>query len=117
MNIEAIRAASARVTAAGQPYEVTPETIDGVTFRVFKNAPANLRELYRSSLAHGRQRLLRLSGRALLVRRIVAASRARCAAAASAPASKPATASALPRATTPSGCSRSWASRRSAQWR
>ena len=53
MNIEAIRAASARVTAPGQPYEVTPETIDGVAFRVFKNAPANLRELYRSSLVHG----------------------------------------------------------------
>ncbi len=30
MNIEAIRAASARVTAAGQPYEVVPQTIDGV---------------------------------------------------------------------------------------
>ncbi len=28
------------------------ETIDGVTFRVFKNAPSNLRELYRSSLVH-----------------------------------------------------------------
>lgn len=52
MMIEAIRAASARVTAAGQPYEVVPQTIDGVDFRVFKNAPANLRELYRSSLAH-----------------------------------------------------------------
>ena len=53
MNIEAIRAASARVTAPGQPYEVGPQTIDGVAFRVFKNAPANLRELYRSSLVHG----------------------------------------------------------------
>ena len=53
MNIEAIRAASARVTAPGQPYEVAQETIDGVRFRVFKNAPANLRELYRSSLVHG----------------------------------------------------------------
>ena len=52
MSIEAIRAASARVTAAGQPYEVIPQTIDGVAFRVFKNAPANLRELYRSSLVH-----------------------------------------------------------------
>jgi long-chain acyl-CoA synthetase len=52
MMIEAIRAASARVTAAGQPYEVVPQSIDGVAFRVFKNAPANLRELYRSSLVH-----------------------------------------------------------------
>ena len=46
MIIEAIRAASARVTAAGQPYEIVPQSIDGVAFRVFKNAPANLRELY-----------------------------------------------------------------------
>ena len=53
MNIEAIRAASARVTAPGQPYEVVEQNIDGQRFRVFKNAPANLRELYRSSLAHG----------------------------------------------------------------
>jgi long-chain acyl-CoA synthetase len=52
MNIEAIRAATVNVTAAGQPYEVRTETIDGSTFRVFANAPANLRELYRSSLAH-----------------------------------------------------------------
>ena len=53
MDIEAIRAASTRVTAPGQPYEVIRERIDGVTFDVFKNAPANLRELYRSSLEHG----------------------------------------------------------------
>ena len=53
MNIEAIRAATARVTAHGQPYEVVEATIDGSSFRVFANAPANLRELYRSSLAHG----------------------------------------------------------------
>jgi len=52
MIIEAIRAASAKVTAPGQPYEVVPQTIDGVAFRVFRNAPANLRELYRSSLVH-----------------------------------------------------------------
>jgi len=53
MNIEAIRAATARVTARGQPYEVVEATIDGSTYRVFANAPANLRELYRSSLVHG----------------------------------------------------------------
>jgi long-chain acyl-CoA synthetase len=52
MNIEAIRAASARVTSPGQPYEVVPQTVHGVVFRVFKNAPANLRGLYRSSLVH-----------------------------------------------------------------
>jgi acyl-CoA synthetase (AMP-forming)/AMP-acid ligase II len=53
VDIENIRAASARVTAPGQPYAVTGTTIDGVAFRVFANAPANLRELYRSSLTHG----------------------------------------------------------------
>ena len=53
MNIEAIRAATARVTARGQPYEVVQATIDGSTFRVFAHAPPNLRELYRSSLVHG----------------------------------------------------------------
>src|SRR5262245_47038393 len=52
MNIEAIRAATVAVTAAGQPYEVQTAAVDGTTFRVFANAPANLRELYRSSLAH-----------------------------------------------------------------
>ncbi len=55
MNIEAVRAASARVTAPGQPYEVIEQVVDGHRFRVFKNAPANLRELYRSSLEHGRK--------------------------------------------------------------
>ena len=53
MNIEAIRAASARVVAPGQPYEIIRERIDSVDFDVFKNAPVNLRELYRSSLEHG----------------------------------------------------------------
>jgi len=53
MNIELVRAASARVTAPGQPYELVDVRIDGVVFRVFKNAPSNLRELYRASLVHG----------------------------------------------------------------
>ncbi len=52
MNIESIRAASTRLTAPGQPYEMVNETIDGVAFGVFKHAPSNLRELYRSSLVH-----------------------------------------------------------------
>ena len=51
MDIEEIRAAAARVTAPGRPYELIDAQIDGVAFRVFKNAPASLRELYRSSLA------------------------------------------------------------------
>jgi long-chain acyl-CoA synthetase len=52
MNIDDIRAASARVTAPGRPYALVDAQIDAVTFRVFENAPQNLVELYRSSLAH-----------------------------------------------------------------
>jgi long-chain acyl-CoA synthetase len=52
MNIDAIRAASTRVTAPGLPYELVDAQIDGTTFRVFRNAPQNLVELYRSSLVH-----------------------------------------------------------------
>src|SRR5262245_14803720 len=53
MKIDLIRAAAARVTSAGQPYELIDAKIDGVGFRVFKNAPRNLLELYRASLVHG----------------------------------------------------------------
>ena len=51
MTYDDIRAAAARLTASGQPWELADATIDGVAFRVFRNAPENLRELYRSSLA------------------------------------------------------------------
>ena len=47
-----LAAAAARVTAVGQPYETRVERIRGVDFTVFVNAPANLRVLYASSLAH-----------------------------------------------------------------
>jgi acyl-CoA synthetase (AMP-forming)/AMP-acid ligase II len=53
MNIDLIRAAAARVTSAGQPYELIDTKIDDVALRVFKNAPRNLLELYRASLVHG----------------------------------------------------------------
>ncbi|MFU8816450.1 MAG: class I adenylate-forming enzyme family protein [Pseudomonadales bacterium] len=38
-------------TAPGADYELVPAQIDGTTFRVFRNAPANLRALYRDGLA------------------------------------------------------------------
>ena len=44
--------AIAEVTAPGKPYETRPETIRGVDFTVFANAPSNLRDLYVSGLAH-----------------------------------------------------------------
>jgi hypothetical protein len=53
MNIDLVRAAAARVTSAGRPYELIDARIDGVAFRVFKNAPRNLLELYRASFVHG----------------------------------------------------------------
>jgi len=52
MDIRDIRRATEKLTGPDQPYEMVPETIDGVTFDVFRNAPANLRELFHSSLAH-----------------------------------------------------------------
>jgi steroid-24-oyl-CoA synthetase len=52
MHLAEIRAAAARLTAPGEPYELIDASIDGVVFRVFKNAPSNLAELYRSSLVH-----------------------------------------------------------------
>ena len=47
-----LQAAVAAVTAAGEPYEARTENIRGVDFTVFANAPANLRTLYESGLAH-----------------------------------------------------------------
>ena len=52
MDIRDIRHATEQITGPGQPYEMVRETIDGVTLDVFRDAPANLRELFRSSLAH-----------------------------------------------------------------
>ena len=47
-----LAAAIAEVTAPGEPYETRVEDIRGVDFTVFANAPANLRDLYASGLAH-----------------------------------------------------------------
>ena len=54
---QGIDAAVALVTATGSPYEVIEATINGTTFNVFANAPANLHELYRDALAHGERDL------------------------------------------------------------
>lgn len=47
-----LEAAVAAVTAEGEPYEARTETVRGVNFTVFANAPRNLRDLYRSGLNH-----------------------------------------------------------------
>jgi len=44
------QAAIAEFTGPGRPYEMTTVAVDGAEFRVFTNAPENLRELYRSGL-------------------------------------------------------------------
>ena len=43
----------AEVTKPGAPYEVTMNTIRGIEYRVFANAPRNLRDVYASSLDDG----------------------------------------------------------------
>ena len=45
-------AAIAAVTASDQPYATETQTIDGIDFVVFSNAPSNLRELYRQGLQY-----------------------------------------------------------------
>lgn len=52
MDKASIRAATERVTARGQPYEVVTAEVDGVKLRVYKNAPANLRGLFEQSLGY-----------------------------------------------------------------
>jgi long-chain acyl-CoA synthetase len=46
---EAVRA----LTAAGAPFELDEMTVDGVPWRVFKHAPASLRDVFATSAAHG----------------------------------------------------------------
>jgi acyl-CoA synthetase (AMP-forming)/AMP-acid ligase II len=46
---EAVRA----LTAAGAPFELDELTVDGVPWRVFKHAPASLRDVFATSAAHG----------------------------------------------------------------
>jgi long-chain acyl-CoA synthetase len=44
--------AAARVTAKGQPFEIVDYTVGDVTYKIFKNAPPTLREIF--ATAHGR---------------------------------------------------------------
>jgi len=47
--------AIAEITAPGKPHETRVETIRGVDFTVFANAPNNLRELYANALNHAQK--------------------------------------------------------------
>jgi acyl-CoA synthetase (AMP-forming)/AMP-acid ligase II len=46
---DAVRA----LTTAGTPFELDELTVDGVAWRVFKNAPASLRDVFASTAVHG----------------------------------------------------------------
>jgi long-chain acyl-CoA synthetase len=45
--------AVAQATAPGQMFELVPYTVNGVTYKVFKNAPTSLREFYAFGRMHG----------------------------------------------------------------
>src|SRR5579871_5943668 len=54
--------AAARVTAPGQPLEIVEKTIGEVTYKVFKNAPPTLREIFATARARGDQTFLVYEG-------------------------------------------------------
>ena len=45
--------AVAEATGPGQMFELVPYTVNGVTYKVFKNAPPSLREFYAFGRLHG----------------------------------------------------------------
>jgi len=47
-----IHSLTERITGPGMPYELVETVIDGVRFRVFQNAPTNLRELFACGLQY-----------------------------------------------------------------
>jgi long-chain acyl-CoA synthetase len=54
--------AAARVTGPGQPLEVGEQTIGGVTYKVFRNAPPTLREIFATARGRGDQTFLVYEG-------------------------------------------------------
>ena len=54
--------AAARVTAPGQPLEIVEKTIGNVTYKVFKNAPPTLREIFATARGRGEQTFLVYEG-------------------------------------------------------
>jgi long-chain acyl-CoA synthetase len=54
--------AAARVTAPGQPFEIVDQTIGDVAYRVFKNAPPTLREIFATARGRGEQTFLVYEG-------------------------------------------------------
>ncbi|MCG3168695.1 MAG: Long-chain-fatty-acid--CoA ligase FadD13 [Pseudomonadales bacterium] len=54
--------AVARITAPGAPFELEQATIDGVSYRVYRNAPRNLARIHAEALAHGEREFLVYEG-------------------------------------------------------
>jgi len=54
--------AAARVTAKGQPFEIVDYTVDDVTFKIFKNAPPTLREIFATARGRGDETFLVYEG-------------------------------------------------------
>ncbi len=54
--------AAARVTAPDMPLEIVEQTIGGVTYKVFKNAPPTLREIFDTARGRGEQTFLVYEG-------------------------------------------------------
>jgi long-chain acyl-CoA synthetase len=55
-------AAVARITAPGAPFELVNATIDGVDYRLYRNAPRSLAEVFAQATAHGDSEFLVYEG-------------------------------------------------------
>ncbi len=56
--VPSVAEVTARLTAAGQPFEMEPTVVNGVTMRTWKNAPHDLRRVLDASLAHSERDFL-----------------------------------------------------------
>jgi long-chain acyl-CoA synthetase len=54
--------AAARVTAKGQPFEIVDYTVGDVTYKIFKNAPPTLREIFATARGRGDETFLVYEG-------------------------------------------------------
>ncbi|MBP9035549.1 MAG: hypothetical protein KBG29_16770, partial [Pseudomonadales bacterium] len=51
-------AAVAQLTAPGAPFELVTARIDGVDYRLYRNAPRSLAEVFAQATAHGDREFL-----------------------------------------------------------
>ena len=55
-------AAVARITAPGAPFELVNATIDGADYRLYRNAPRSLAEVFAQATGHGDREFLVYEG-------------------------------------------------------